>query len=66
MRQGNDDPTLTSEEAAMPPEVSTSATTDSVPSSADRPGVTVIYPVYSEEQISYTVQAHPPTPRDDK
>ena len=47
-------------------EISTSATTNNVPSSADRPGVTVIYPDYADDVVSYTVEAHPPTPRDKK
>lgn len=50
----------------MPPEVSTSATTNNVPSSADRPGVKVIYPVYADEAVSYTIRPHPPTPRDER
>lgn len=48
----------------MPSEVTTSATTSDLPSSADRPGVTVIYPAYPDDQILYTIEPHPPTPRD--
>ena len=48
----------------MSPQVSTSATTNDLPRTEDRPGIRVIYPDRSDENVSYTIKPHPPTPRD--
>lgn len=50
----------------MPTQVTTSATTADVPRTVARPGVTVVYPSHSGEQVSYTIQPHPPTPRPER
>lgn len=51
----------------MPPNVSTSATTDLMRTSqADPRSVKVVYQPAADSRVSYTIEPHPPTPRDEQ